>query len=94
MLAGDRILCSIPSADREVATFGEKADFERDNNPHLTFATGPHRCLGSHIARHEFAVALEIWHELIPNYRIAADPRIEFSGPVFAIENLPLVWDI
>jgi cytochrome P450 len=94
MLTGDRVLCSVPSADRDVATFGPKADFERDNNPHLTFATGPHRCLGSHIARHEFAVALEIWHELIPEYRIADQAKIEFSGPVFAIENLPLEWNV
>lgn len=94
LLAGDRILCSIPSADRDVATFGEKANFERDANPHLTFATGPHRCLGSHIARHEFCVALEVWHELIPNYRIPDDAKIQYSGPVFAIENLPMAWDV
>jgi cytochrome P450 len=94
MVAGDRILISIAAGNRDVATFGDQAQFDRRANPHLAFATGPHRCLGSHLSRHELGIALKIWHELIPEYRVAADAKIEYSGPIFAMENLPLEWDV
>jgi len=91
--AGDRVVVSISAADRERSIFGDQVDFERKVNPHLAFAAGVHRCLGSHLARHELGVALEIWHALIPDYRISGDAHIKFQGPVFAMENLPLKWD-
>ena len=91
--AGDRVVVSISAADREKSVFGDRVDFERKVNPHLAFAAGVHRCLGSHLARHELGVALEIRHELIPDYRISGDARIKYQGPVFAIENLPLEWN-
>jgi cytochrome P450 len=94
MVAGDRILCSIAAANRDVETFGDEVVFDRRVNPHITFATGPHRCLGSHLSRHELGIALKIWHELIPNYRVAPNARISYSGPIFAMENLPLEWDV
>ncbi len=94
IVEGDRILCVIPAADRDVSVFGDEVDLARKANPHLTFATGPHRCLGSNLARHEFAIALEVWHRLIPDYRICEDARIQYSGPVFAMENLPLEWNV
>lgn len=93
MLAGDRILCSLPAANRDPALFGRDIAFDRKVNPHMTFATGPHRCLGSHLARHELAVALRIWHEMIPHYRIAEATHFSYHGAVLAIDELPLEWD-
>lgn len=94
MLAGDRILCSIAGANRDTKVFGDKITFDRKSNPHLAFATGPHRCLGSHLARHELEVALEIWHELIPDYRVSPNAQIRYTGPIFAMESLPLEWSV
>lgn len=94
MLAGDRVLCSIAAASRDVSLFGTEISFTRKANPHLAFATGPHRCLGSHLARHELAVALRVWHELIPDYRVVPGTEFKYQGPVFALESLPLEWTI
>lgn len=93
-LAGDRILCSTAAAGRDVEVFGKEIDFGRKVNPHIAFATGPHRCLGSHLARHELGIALKIWHELIPDYRVDTSIPINYIGPVFAMDNLPLAWDV
>jgi cytochrome P450 len=93
MLAGDRLLCSIASACRDKDLFGNQIAFDRKNNPHLAFASGPHRCLGSHLARHELAVALKVWHEMIPDYRVVPGTQLKYQGPVFAIDSLPLAWD-
>lgn len=94
MVAGDRILCSLQAANRSPEVFGPGFSFERRVNPHMTFATGPHRCLGSHLARHELGIALRIWHELIPHYRIPEGTELKYRGAVLAIDELPLEWDV
>ena len=50
-------------------------DFRRKPNPHIAFASGFHRCLGSHLARMELRVALEAFHQRIPNYADQAGRR-------------------
>ena len=40
----------------------ETVDFDRKITRHIAFGVGPHRCLGSHLARLELRVALEEWH--------------------------------
>ena len=94
MLAGDRVQLSIAGANRDRSVFGDKVEFNRKVNPHLAFATGPHRCLGSHLARLQLRIALEIWHQTIPHYRVAPNAEIGYHGPIFAMENLPLEWDL
>jgi cytochrome P450 len=94
LVAGDRILISIAAANRDAEKFGEKISFERRINPHIAFATGPHRCLGSHLARHELRIALETWLKLIPHYRISEGAKVTYSGQVLGIESLPVEWDV
>lgn len=94
MLAGDRIQLSVAGANRDLGVFGDKVDFNRQVNPHLAFATGPHRCLGSHLARLEIAIALENWHKLIPHYRVRSGAEFAYHGPIFAMEGLELEWGV
>jgi cytochrome P450 len=60
---------------------------------HSTFAQGPHRCAGMHLARMEVIVTLQEWLARIPAFAMAdgAAP-VYHSGIVAAVENIPLTW--
>jgi cytochrome P450 len=69
---GELVLFPLGSAGRDEEAFPDSlgADFERHPNRHLAFGAGPHRCVGSHLARLELRVAIEEWHERFPSYRL------------------------
>ncbi|HEX6310631.1 MAG TPA: cytochrome P450 [Acidimicrobiia bacterium] len=92
--AGDSVTLVIGAGNLDDAEFDRAhvADFERDRNRHLAFGAGPHRCLGSHLARLEARVALEEWHRRVPHYEIAPGAELRFSPGIRQVENLPLVF--
>jgi cytochrome P450 len=95
MRAGDRLQMPLASAGRDQREFpGEsEVDFQREINRHMAFGAGPHRCLGSHLARAELAIALEEWHTRIPSYRLADPDTIRVhAGGVAGYDRLDLVW--
>lgn len=83
---------SAGNLDPEVFPDPLTVDFDRKPNPHLGFASGTHRCLGSHLARLELDVALTAWHERIPDYSIAPGETLTYSVNPRAPRQLPLVW--
>jgi len=78
--------------DPRVFPDADKFIIDRENNKHVAFAAGPHRCLGSHLARQELQIALEEWHKRIPNYVIDTDEPITEHGGQLGINSLPLRW--
>ena len=55
---------------------------------------GPHRCVGSHLARLELKIVLEEFHKRIPTYRLSEGRTIErHLNQVTGIDALPLSWD-
>jgi cytochrome P450 len=69
-------------------------DFDREVSTHLVFGSGPHRCLGSHLARLEIRVFLEEWVRRIPQFGIKPGERVAITGGTTWIPTaLPLVWD-
>ncbi|AJD43806.1 cytochrome P450 protein (plasmid) [Rhizobium gallicum bv. gallicum R602sp] len=92
---GDYISCPTMIANRDPAEFEcpNTIDLAREDNRHTAFAYGPHRCLGSHLARREIVIALEEWLSRIPDFRIKKGTApITYGGHVFGIENLILDW--
>ena len=67
-------------------------DFEREENRHLAFGGGAHRCLGSHLARMELRVALEEWHAAVPTYTVREGVDLLYTQGLRSVENLELVW--
>lgn len=96
--------CPVPSGRVVTAMLGsantderawpdaDSVDFDRAENRHIAFGGGPHRCLGSHLARMELRVALEEWHSAVPDYRIADGVELRYSPGLRSVENLELVW--
>jgi cytochrome P450 len=97
MRKGDIVMLSFPSAGRDESRYPDAltADFSRSDMSHLTFGAGPHRCLGSHLARHEMEIAYREWHRRIPHYRLAqGDAAKETAGIMMTLNTLPLAWDV
>jgi cytochrome P450 len=92
--AGDRVLLATAFATRDPLEFDrpDVIDFDRQNNRHLAFGAGPHRCLGSHLARIELRVALQEFHRRIPRFRLDGHEPIVHGGGVFGIDQLRLAW--
>jgi cytochrome P450 len=93
MKAEDWVLLSFPAANRDPEQF-ERADevvIDRKVNKHAAFGLGIHRCVGSHLARMELRVALEVWLERIPEFSLADDAQVTWAaGQVRGPRTLPL----
>ena len=92
MRAGDSVTLVIGAGNTDETEFADahRADFDRERNRHLAFGAGPHRCLGSHLARLEVRVALEEWHRRIPEYEIVDGAEFHYSPGIRQTDTLPL----
>jgi cytochrome P450 len=93
---GDRLMLYLPAADLDEREFDtpEKFDIAREKKAHIAFGAGPHRCLGSHLARIELQIIYERMLARLPTFRIDERRPIAFhAGNIIAIDSLPLRWD-
>ncbi len=82
MKADDWILLSFPAANRDPAQFDRAGEvvIDREVNRHAAFGLGIHRCVGSHLARMELRVALEVWLERIPDFSLPDPEAVTWSA--------------
>ncbi len=93
MKADDWILLSFPAANRDPAQFDRAGDvvIDRAVNRHAAFGLGIHRCVGSHLARMELRVALDVWLERIPSFSLDDPSQVRWSaGQIRGPRSLPL----
>ena len=92
---GDLVIVSLTAANRDPATFPDPDVFDagRPNaRSHLTFAQGPHACVGVHLARLETGSAVGAVLDEWPDLRLAAGATPP-SGLIFRKpSSLPVLW--
>jgi cytochrome P450 len=91
--AGDQLLLILSGANRDEREFSSpnEVQIERTPNRHMSFGAGPHRCLGSHLARVELRIALEELTRRLPDLK--PDPEgavISNAGQVRGVLQLPV----
>ena len=94
--AGTVLMLMLASANTDPATPGADAvDLTRGDKRHLAFGGGPHRCLGSHLARMELRVVVREWHKRIPEYRLKEGTTVTWNSSFLrGIDHLELEWDV
>jgi len=92
---GDLVIVSLTAANRDPAMFADPDSFDvrRTNaRSHLTFAVGPHACVGVHLARLEATAALETALERWPALRLD-DGATPPTGLIFRKpRSVPVRW--
>jgi cytochrome P450 len=60
----------------------------------LAFSTGPHRCIGAHVARLEMMMALEAILSRLPDLTLAPGQQPDYSnsGVARSLDRIPLVF--
>jgi cytochrome P450 len=95
--ADDKVMLFLPGADLDPREFPDsgKFDLQRENKVHIAFGAGPHRCLGSHLARVELQILYEEMLKRLPKWRLdpAKPPRFH-GGHVIGPDTLHIVWDV
>ncbi|HET8710911.1 MAG TPA: cytochrome P450 [Spongiibacteraceae bacterium] len=92
----DRVMLYSPAADLDEHVFPqpEKFDIARENNTHLLFGNGPHRCVGLHLARLELQTLYCAILERLPIFRLDPNEPVEYRVTQnFLMTKLPLRWD-
>ena len=96
---GQPVFLGLSAANRDPAVFPDpdRFDITRDflQHKHLSFAPGPHHCLGAGLARRELEIALDVLLERLPGLRLDASrpPTRHIEGILTrGFSSLPLLW--
>lgn len=90
---GDLVRVSLSGANRDPVVFDDPDVFDlhrQDVRRHLTFARGPHACLGIHLARLEAVAAVNAVLDGLENLRLDTTRPADIAGLVFRAPDT--VW--
>ena len=93
---GEFVLLAIPAAERDPSTYPESDSWSLTRCPTgatLGFGSGRHYCLGSHIARAQIEVALEVLVERLGEPRLVEPVSWTRALGVWGPESLILDFD-
>jgi cytochrome P450 len=94
MHAGDQTLVTFPAANHDPEAFEDAHIFklDRENNRHVAFGLGIHRCAGSNLARLEMLVAFQEWLRAFPNYSLNPTQKTTWAnGQVRGPRQIPVL---
>jgi cytochrome P450 len=89
---GDKAVMYFASANRDPAKFEkpDTLDLSRTPNEHIAFGTGPHGCLGQHIARIEIDAILGEVLSRMDGFELAAQPEWLPSNFISGPKRMPV----
>jgi cytochrome P450 len=89
---GLRLCLAAINRDESDAISANQVVMDGKVHPHWGFGGGPHRCLGSHLARMELNLIVEEWLKRVPEFDLAPGcaPEIVFPANTFALGSLLL----
>ena len=90
---GLRLCLAAINRDESDAISANQVVMDGKVHPHWGFGGGPHRCLGSHLARMELNLIVEEWLKRVPDFDLAPGcaPEIVFPANTFALGSLLLI---
>ncbi|MBW2942476.1 cytochrome P450 [Zhongshania aquimaris] len=96
MKKDERALLYLPAADLDAREFAEPDSFNMSRErAHIAFNAGPHRCLGSHLARVELQIVYEEFLARMPKFKLDPKrPPTFHGGHVLGVDTLHLVWEV
>src|SRR5262245_18726078 len=82
--AGAEVIFGITSGNRDASVYADPDRFDPDRKPTniLSFGHGLHFCLGSHLARREMEVSLQVISERLPDLELVDPGRVTIAGTV------------
>lgn len=93
LAAEEKVILLYGAANLDDEKFDEPLDFRLGRErSHIAFGSGPHRCIGEHLAMVEMRVAVEEILDTVPDVRVPADdPPVWGSGAVRrGVRRLPV----
>lgn len=89
--AGERVVLSYPSANRDPAVFEDPDRFVLERRPHrhLAFGSGVHKCVGATLARAELRIAVEELLSRTQRLQLAGEPA-PFPWPMLGPASVPV----
>jgi cytochrome P450 len=95
--ADDQFVAGSCFANTDAREFADPltVDLEREDNRHIGFGAGPHRCVGSHLARTELIAVMQEVLPRLPNLRLQPGVELHYSaGGLVGLNALPVEWDV
>jgi cytochrome P450 len=82
------------NVDDEIFERPDECIIDRRPNPHIAFVTGPHSCIGAHLARLEMRVAIEEVFRRMPDFRLEDSTRPQYTphGDLRGFWALPVAF--
>ena len=94
MKKGDTVLLATSAASRDPQEYQNprEVDVDRPVVSTTAFGLGPHRCLGSHLARQELVIVVELMVAMMPEFELVPgfEPKWHTAGNVWGIDALHL----
>lgn len=94
-MPGDMVLMSTTLAGLDPQEFENPHEVRFDRKPrHVSFAYGPHICVGMHLARREMRIAMKEFLAGVPQFKLPDGYKVQSHLGMIQPVELPLQWAV